>query len=543
MDRHVEFATQLSLLVALYARDTVDHAAEKAALRAARGAAKHGAVDITLEDGRLRAGREDAGLDQPDVAALQALLTTLGVRRIRAPHHARQDEMKRLARLLGAVAAARKSAQVFASELAAHQWNELNVECIPAVPPPAEPVLEASEDGAAAAAATAQPAADVAATPAMTPETDAEAEEAEEAVPTKPLAEKVPAVVDQLLGTGHRELFERLITASTPLTLRRLLEPVQVTIEQSIREGAIPVAVRLLLAMFACEACADDDEMRRQFVVTLRRLTKPTLTRAFAMHYADAPDGGAEVEQVLARFGEDGAEAVADRIGNAPTRDLRVRYTELLARLPGANDALLAMLDDERESVVERAIGLIVALPHPEVERVLGEQLNAEHARVRLAAVRGLATATGSAFAADALLRAVQDAAPEVRLAAAVGLQARREQRLASVIVRRIDEEAELDVQLALVATLGRVIAPEGVQKLVALANPTERILRRPNMPLIRLSAIEAMGEARTPAAMVALQKLLEDRDSEVRETAARLYTRARRQTTATPGLPAVSDS
>src|SRR5512133_1714181 len=44
MDRHVEFTTQLAHLVALYARDKVDNAAEKAALRSARDAAKHGAL-------------------------------------------------------------------------------------------------------------------------------------------------------------------------------------------------------------------------------------------------------------------------------------------------------------------------------------------------------------------------------------------------------------------------------------------------------------------------------------------------------------------
>jgi HEAT repeat protein len=362
-------------------------------------------------------------------------------------------------------------------------------------------------------------------------------------VPTKPLAEQLPAAVERLVGPDHRELFARLITASTPSALRRLLEPVQAAIEQTTREGATAVSVRLLLAMFACESCAEDDEMRRQFVVTLRRLTKPTLIRAYAVLYAEAPDGGAEVEQALARFGEDGAEAVADRIGSAPTRALRTRYTELLARLPGTNDALLSMLDDERESVVERAIELIVALRHPDMERVLGEQLSKESTRIRHAATRGLAAATDSSFAADALVRATQDAAPEVRLAAAVGLQSRREDRLVPAIVRRIDEEEELDAQLALVATLGRIVAPEGVQKLIALANPTERLLRRPYMPLIRLSAIEAMGEARTPAAMAALQKLLEDKEQEVRETAARLYSRARRQTTASAGIPAVSDT
>jgi len=41
---------------------------------------------------------------------------------------------------------------------------------------------------------------------------------------------------------------------------------------------------------------------------------------------------------------------------------------------------------------------------------------------------------------------------------------------------------------------------------------------------------------------MVALQKLLEDRDKDVREAAARLYTRARRQTS-TGSIPVVTDA
>ena len=56
-------------------------------------------------------------------------------------------------------------------------------------------------------------------------------------------------------------------------------------------------------------------------------------------------------------------------------------------------------------------------------------------------------------------------------------------------------------------------------------------MLRRRDILLLRLGAIEALGEARTPQSMLALQKLLEDRESDVRESAARLFTRARRQT------------
>ena len=79
------------------------------------------------------------------------------------------------------------------------------------------------------------------------------------------------------------------------------------------------------------------------------------------------------------------------------------------------------------------------------------------------------------------------------------------------------------------------------MHKLIALAIPDQRMLRRRDILVLRLGAIEALGEARTPQSMLALQKLLEDRESDVRESAARLFTRARRQTS-TGSIGAVSE-
>lgn len=558
MDRHVDFTSHLSHLVALYAHDPVDHAAERSALRAARGAAKHGDIDILIQDGALRAGHQSADVAQPAVQELQMLFNSLGIARVHVVHQAKQEEIKRLAKLLGAVAAGTTDVPAFAHELAQHAWLQVQVERVApderavgaelaeesdaavadtaSVETPAMASMDAEEASTAAAGTVAgadEPA--PAAVPALPPP---------EALPGDlqgtPLADHLPSAVETLVGPAHRELFERLITSSEPSTLRRLLEPVQQAVELAIRQGESAVSVRLVQAMLACEACTTDDEMRRQFVVTLRRLTKPTLLRAYAMLYWDDQSMQSAVEEVLSRFGEDGAEAVADRVGCASTAEARAAYTALLGRLPDTADALVAMLDDERDFIVERALDLMVRLAHPDVEGVLGEQLNHVSLRVRRAAVRGLAMFK-STFTADALARAVQDEAPAVRLEAAVALQGRREPRLASVIVQRIDEETEPDVQLALITVLGRLAASEGVQKLIAMASGDQRGRRRITTSL-RIAAIEAMGEARTPASMVALQKLLEDREKDVREAAARLYTRARRQTTSA-GVQAVTDS
>jgi HEAT repeat protein len=244
----------------------------------------------------------------------------------------------------------------------------------------------------------------------------------------------------------------------------------------------------------------------------------------------------------MLRFGEDGAEAVVDRIFCATSADARAQYTALLRRLPAARDALNGMLEEDSPAVVERAIALIAQMKFNDAERAIAEELSHAEVRVRRAAAVALGSFAGSAFALDALLRAAQDSSAEVRLPAVVALQARREHRLAGTLVQRLDEEQELDVQLAIITALGKVAAPEGVQKLIALSQGEQRLLRRRDSTTdLRLSAIEAMGEARTPQAMVTLQKLLEDKNAEVRETAARLYTRARRQTS-TGSIPAITE-
>jgi HEAT repeat protein len=504
MDRNVEFVTQLSCLVGLYAFKVDDRAAEEAALQSACAAAEHGGIELSVENAALCAGTDTFGDDIPNVSMLRDVLVSLGIRGIHVELHAKREEIEDMARLLAGAVAGETDTEAFAAELAGRQWTHLRIE------------------GDAIAAYGV-------------------AETGTLPLANGPLATQVPAAVDALADAAHRELFVRLITSSEPGTLRRLLEPIHLSIEQTLREGQVSVALQLLLAMFACEGLCADPEMRRQVVVVTRRLTKPTILRALAALYTDDLQFSAAVEQVLLRFGEDGAEAVADRASCAANAETREMYVAMLARLPGARDALGAMLTDQRPHVVERAIGFVVQLRFPDSEKLLAEHLAHANAGVRCAAAQGLAAFPKSAFAADALLRAVPDPSPDVRLTAAVALQARRDSRLAPALVQQLEVEQEFVVQLALVAALGRLAAHDGVQKLVALAMPDQRLLRRREGSALRLNAIEALGEARTPQAMVALQKLIEDKDKDVREAAARLYSRARRQTT-TGSISVVSE-
>jgi len=539
MDRHVEFVTQLSRLVSHYVHAPDDLAAEKAALRAARAAAKHGAASLAFDESVLRAGTHAVSADEiAHLPELRDALMAAGILSIEVAHHARQSEIRALAQLLARVAQGDLARETFAAALLEQPWDDIRVEL--AVAGDAEDALAEGEatpemvDGRPAVQAP-----DV--KPSVEP---AEAEAEAPGVPAPaagPLAVALPASAAALAPPGYRQIFERLISSSEPATLRLFIDPVLLAVDQSMREGRPADALQLLLAFLDCEELAEDPEMRRQFVVALRRLTKPTLLRGLAMLFADDPSSADGVERVMRRFGEDGAEAVIDRIACAPTVESRDKYTQMLRRLPSARDALVEMVDDDHDFVVERAVELAVALKFSDADRVLGDQLSHPSPRVRRAVARGLSEFGTSTFALDALLRALKDGAAEVRLTAAVGLQQRRDARLAMALVERLDEEPELEVQLALIVALGRLGAMEGVQKLVAMSSPDARQMRRRDAASLRLAAIEALGEARTPQAMVTLQKLLEDRDKDVREMAARLYTRARRQTS-TGSIAVVSE-
>ncbi|MCX5760233.1 MAG: hypothetical protein NTW72_01810 [Gemmatimonadetes bacterium] len=288
MDRHVEFLTQIARLVALYAHQPDDHVTEKAALRAARGAVKHGKVELSMEALVLRAGTSDVREDIPNASMLRDLFASLGVVRIQVAHHAPQAQIKTIAELLATAVRGEMTPSDFASAIAERPPNEIVVVLAGAEPeaePEAapDPVVDAemdsvvAEDAAPDVEAEVEAAAEVPAPDAALPPV---AGSGAPAVVTGPLATRLPDVVAELVEASHRELFERLITSSEPGTLKRLLEPIQLCIEQEFREGHVPVALQLLQSIFACVDLAVDAEMRRQFVVVMRRLTKPTLLRS-----------------------------------------------------------------------------------------------------------------------------------------------------------------------------------------------------------------------------------------------------------------------
>jgi hypothetical protein len=346
---------------------------------------------------------------------------------------------------------------------------------------------------------------------------------------------EAPAKADvQPLTSSERvtHLFGKLDLAVTPHDTTTVLEEIAFSAEQAAREGRFDDAADVFSALLDRESAIADQEARRGYVVIVRRLTKPVLLRPIAHLISSDPRRCIPTERILQRCGQDGVDAIVDQyIGCSVAAD-RELYRATLARLSGARDALVMMLQDPRWYVVRQATELLGEFQMQDAERPLAELLRHQDERVRRAVARALSR-LDTAFAFDALVRALTDDSTTVRLEAVSGLMLRRSARAGGTLAKAIDDETDTEVQFAILAALGRVGSPEAVQKLTKAAEAASGFLKSKKNSGLRIAAVQALGEARTPGALTALQSLSSDKEKDVRDAAARAVADMRRSTSA----------
>jgi len=174
----------------------------------------------------------------------------------------------------------------------------------------------------------------------------------------------------------------------------------------------------------------------------------------------------------------------------------------------------LDLLSDDRWYVVRNATALLGELGAAEADRRLAELMAHRESRVRQAAAVSLGK-LGTSRALLALLQAVNDSSPDVRLQAVLAIASAKNPRAVPWIIEALDHEQDQDVQAALISALGAAPTEDGIARLVRAAEAGGMLVRKP--AAIRLRAIEALAEAGTPSARHALQALLTDRDRDVR--------------------------
>ncbi|HEV8409832.1 MAG TPA: HEAT repeat domain-containing protein [Gemmatimonadaceae bacterium] len=474
MDNSLTLARYFARLVWLLVHEGQSIDDQKAALRAVATVSKDSSVRLGNKEGRLAVN----GLVMPQaltgVQEFAERLAAHQIEEIELDQGAVPAELLALARLLAIEATTSSDSADFAQKLSELTGNTVRVKLATVTEAP----------------------------PARTTETPSEAAP-DEAQP------RVPTLLAKLTG----EL--------DPAAAHQVLDELAFLAEQATREGRTTDVMEIFSAMLDREAGITDPDVRRVFLVTVRRLTRPTILRPIAVLLVTNPDAAAGTERILARVGQDGVDAVVDQFTSSPSISARRTYRDVLSRLPLAREALVQMLADPRWFIVRQAAEFLGEMGAEEAERPLAELLRDDDERVRRAVTRALSRIESS-FTLDAVARSVTDSSPTVRLEAIAGLASRKGGRAGSMLAKAIDSENEQEVQYALLAALGRVATPEAVQKLSRAAEAASGLFASRKNVGLRVAAIFALGEARTPGALTTLQSLSNDKDKDVKEAAAK---------------------
>ncbi len=340
-----------------------------------------------------------------------------------------------------------------------------------------------------------------------------------------------PADVPALLQEDHPPAFAPAVAAARSSTdliaeLQRkptgpqvpdLLAVLSRQLETAMRANRLEQALAIVAGIVRAEQSIGDEARRRQYSIALKRLYTKPLLEGIA-HLVPMPAQRDAALLALQRAGESGVEVLLDLLVAAPTIDERRGIFQALTGMKEGTDQLVHMLGHHQWFVVRNVAELVGELGLEEAVPALARQLDHEDERVRKAVALALAK-TGSRSAAEPLRRALKDKSPEVRIQAAVGVGGRKASALAMPLVVAMGEEENEAVEQELMLALGRIGSPDAVQALIKFAQPGGKLFGRKPTAL-RVTAVEALRLAATPAAIGTLEGLGADSDKQVRAAA-----------------------
>ena len=323
----------------------------------------------------------------------------------------------------------------------------------------------------------------------------------------------------QLMPVARRDdsvpqLLSHLDKAVNSSGARAIVDDIACAAENLADKGQWLDVVQLMDQMHQHHERLHDGDVKRAFLMGIRRLQRPAILQGVARLLASHRDQRQRCSRLLSLAGETGADVLIDNlIGSEVTGERRV-YLEALRQCPAAVNSLLHLLSDDRWYVVRNAASLLGELRPVEADRRLAELMSHRESRVRQAAAASLGK-LGTSRSLLALLQGLNDASPDVRLQSVWAIASQKNPRAVPWIIEALDNEQDQDVQSALVTALGSAPTEDGIARLVRAAEAGGMLVRKPTA--LRLRAIEALAEAGTPSARQALQSLLVDRDREIR--------------------------
>ena len=530
MDYSVTFARHFSRLVWLLLHEPANVNEQKAALRALVTISKEGAVTLTTRDHGLVVNGNPLPEALTGVQDLAAQLVGHAVQQLEVDQTAAPADLLGAARILASEAVPGDGGRAVEERLRALDAKTVRVTTSGLLGVNLGDMDESLIDGDGTPEA-AQPAD---ATPApVVPGTRRPSGDAPAVAEPRPAGERTSgpgaAMGEGFVGGAYlpfaavptptgaaADLFNQMDGTHSVNVTTRLLDELVTMAENAQREGRLDTVGEVFYGVVRREGELPDADLKRAYVMAVRRMAKPTLLRAVAQLLPKRREYHEEYMAVLTRTGEDGADALIEQLTNAQSLAERRVYFDALLQLNSGIPALVHMLGDARWYVARNAADLLGEMQAAEAEGPLGDLLKHDDDRVRRAAANALAK-IGTPKAVQGLHVALKDSSPDVRKQAASGLALRKGQKSANTLSRALDDEADAEVQLEILRALGRLATPDAVQKLVKAAEPEGRLFKKKNVAY-RVAAVRALGEARTPAALTTLQSLVNDKEREVRE-------------------------
>ena len=330
--------------------------------------------------------------------------------------------------------------------------------------------------------------------------------------------ENPPAFAPAVAATrSSTDLIAELQRKPTGPQVPDLLAVLSRQLETAMRANKLEQAVAIVAGIVRAEQSIGDEARRRQYSIALKRMYTKPLLEGIA-HLVPMPSQRDAALLALQRAGESGVEVLLDLLVAAPTIDERRGIFQALTGMKEGTEQLVHMLGHHQWFVVRNVAELVGELGLEEAVPALARQLDHEDERVRKAVALALAK-TGSRSAAEPLRRALKDKSREVRIQAALGVGGRKASALAMPLVVAMGEEEDELVEQELMLALGRIGSPDAVQALIKFAQPGGKLFGRKPTAL-RITAVEALRLAATPAAIGTLEGLAADSDKQVRAAA-----------------------
>lgn len=514
MDHSASFARHFARIVSLMLHEAGNVDEQKLSLRALVTLSKNGPVALVSRDLQLTVNDQPIAGALTGVQDVAAQMAAHSMLRVDIGASTKAADILGVARIIASNAKPGDFGEQARQKFTALGAKTVKIETPEPPPPPVQSLSEAptvivpAEPGAPAPAAQAAP------------------------PPRVSVPNPAAAVIAELVGSQDVSkltpeiVFSALDAAKSEDAVTKVLDDLVSLTEHNVRVGRGVVVADLLHGVVQRDAEVSDGDIKRAYAFAIRRLSKPALLRAVATQIPKKPERRQHFYEVLQRTAEEGAEALIEQISQAQTSEDRRSLFEVLTVLDAAVPALSRMLGDSRWFVVRNAADLLGEMAASAAQDDLIGLLRHGDDRVRRSATNALLK-LGTPPALKAVYEAVNDASPEVRMQAAAAISTKRDGRTSSTLIRAIEDEQDGDVQVAMIAALGRVATSDAVQKLVKLAEPEARLFKK-KATAIRVAAVQALGEAKTPAALTALKDLTDDKEREVRETAARALAQSR---------------